>query len=57
MSNSNINSKNYCTKCLSVLGDSMVKDVEGNLFCDESCRRDYYYENRREMDSILSEFR
>jgi len=54
--NVNIVSKKYCSKCLSVLGDDRVVDGDGNEFCDSSCRRDYYYENRREMDSILSEF-
>lgn len=55
--NINVGSKNYCSKCLGVLGDDRVKDVENNWFCNCSCRRDYDYENRREMDSILSEFR
>jgi len=55
--NINVGSKNYCSECLGVLGDDRVKDVDNNWFCSCSCRRDYHYENRREMDSILSEFR
>lgn len=54
--NVNVSSKKYCSKCLSLLGEDRVVDGEGNEFCCWECRRDYYYENRREMDSILSEF-
>jgi len=55
--NSNENSINYCSKCLSVLGDDMVKDVEGNEFCDCECRHEYWREIRLDMDDLVSEFR
>lgn len=53
-----VNKTGYCSKCLRELDMSdkdIVKDAEGNLFCDSSCRRDYHYENYREMDSLMRE--
>lgn len=53
------NNQKYCSKCLSELDSdkgNRVIDVEDNEFCCWECRKDYYYEIRREMDSILSEF-
>lgn len=50
------NNTGYCSKCLSVLGENRVIDSEGNEFCDMDCRKEYYYEIRREMDSRLNEW-
>jgi len=52
-----VRSKNYCSKCLGVLGDDMVKDAEGNEFCCSICRREFYLEIRQDMDDIMSEFK
>jgi hypothetical protein len=54
--NINGNSDKYCSKCLSVLGDNKVKDGEGNWFCDEICRNQFWTENRKERDTILREW-
>lgn len=50
-------SKNYCSKCLSVLGNEMVIDGENNVFCDDFCKREYWLELRQDMDDLISEFR
>ena len=50
----------YCAKCLKILDSNdkdIVKDVEGNEFCCRECRKYYYMEIRKEMDSMLEEWR
>jgi len=46
----------YCSKCLSLLGDVRVRDNERNEFCSESCRREYWSENRKLLEEIMGKF-
>jgi len=51
----------YCAKCLKILdkGESknVIKDAEGNEFCDNFCKIDYWRENRLEIDDRLREWK
>jgi len=43
----------YCAKCLKILdnGDkNIVKDVEGNEFCDRECKVDFYLEIKQDTE-------
>lgn len=57
--NTCVNKVSYCSKCLRLLDNSndIVRDYEGNLFCDSDCRADFWRENKKEMDSILENIR
>ena len=50
------NSIKHCSKCLSVLGDKVVRDSVGRKFCSVGCRRDFYAEIRKEMDCRYKEW-
>lgn len=54
--NINTYNKKYCSKCLSVLGEDRVKDSEGNEFCCESCRVDFWRDVRKEFEQIMGRF-
>lgn len=45
-----------CYKCFSPLGDNRVKDHNGNEYCCEFCRREFYAENRKEMDARYNDW-
>ena len=50
----------FCAKCLKELDNDdrdVVKDVDGNEFCDRECRKDFYLECRQDMDDIMSDLR
>jgi len=58
--NDSNNTNTYCAKCLRLLDDEdrdIVKDIEGNEFCDRECRKDFYLECRQDMDDIMSDLR
>ena len=58
--NTYINKSKYCTKCLRELDMNdrdIVKDAEGNLFCDFECKQSYWREVNKELDCCLSEWR
>lgn len=46
----------YCAKCLSILSDKIVRDYQGREFCSNGCRKDWYAENRKEMNCIYNEW-
>ena len=52
------NTKVYCSKCCSDISNrkSVVKDHEGNVFCDRWCRKDWFQEERKERDCRISEW-
>lgn len=52
-----VNKSGYCSKCLRELDDDRVIDHEGNEFCDFECKRDFWLEHRREMESICKDHR
>lgn len=52
-----VSKKKYCSKCLSVLGDEVMKDHEDNEFCNWECKKDFYLEKRQDMDDILSNYK
>ena len=56
----NLKNNTYCAKCLKELDSEdsdVVRDVEGNFFCDRFCLNDYWMENRREIDDRLREWK
>ncbi len=50
--NINASCKKYCSKCLSLLGENVVFDHEGNVFCDFECKKNFYLEIRSDIDDI-----
>lgn len=46
----------YCSKCLEILGENKVIDVEGNEFCDNQCRREYWLEINQHMYDLKDDF-
>ena len=48
----------YCEKCLTKLdkNKNYITDHNGNVFCDEECRSDFYLEIKREMDSRYNQW-
>lgn len=48
--NINDNVKQYCAKCLSVVGSRVVIDVAGRKYCSVSCRKDWWAENRKDAE-------
>lgn len=45
----------YCAKCGARFSDGCgIRDSCGNIFCCKDCRREFHYENRREMDDRLN---
>lgn len=51
-------SKNkYCAKCgKSIKDDGVgVKDIAGNMFCDNECKREYWLEIRQDWDDVYRE--
>lgn len=47
----------YCAKCgTRIVRGRGVKDHCDNEFCGKECRKDYHYENKREMDARCREF-
>lgn len=52
-----IHTKKYCSKCLTVLGDSVVRDINNNEFCSFECKKNYWAEMRSDLDDIMSNFK
>lgn len=51
----NANIIKYCYKCLSKLVDgdrNIVRDHNGNLYCDAECRRNNYTEVNQDRDDM-----
>ena len=49
----------YCSKDgrrIDLAKDDYIVDSEGNIFCDVDCRREFWMENRRELDCRVTEF-
>lgn len=44
----------YCAKCLSVLGESVVRDIEGQYFCSKFCRSEWWAEERCRDDELYN---
>jgi len=44
----------YCAKCLSVLGDKVVKDILGQEFCNKFCRSEWWAEDRKEAMQVYN---
>lgn len=54
------NNNTYCAKCCTNLSrvavEKIVRDIDGNEFCGRDCRREWFAENRKEMDCRYGEF-
>ena len=50
------NNNTYCSNCLKLLNDNkdMVKDIEGNEFCDKICRSYFLKENLKLLIEVIS---
>ena len=50
------NNNTYCSNCLKLLNDNkdMVKDIEGNEFCDKICRSYFLKENLKLLMEVIS---
>jgi hypothetical protein len=60
LQNNNIilgNKSGYCSKCLRELDGDRVVDHEGNEFCDNYCKIDFWREHRKEIESLVKELR
>jgi len=47
----------FCAKCLKELDSEdrdVVKDIENNLFCGRDCRQDYWRENYKLIEEVMS---
>jgi len=56
--NNNISDNNtyFCAKCLRLLDSEdsdVVKDIEGNLFCDRWCKSDFLRENYKLIEEVI----
>jgi len=52
----NNNNNTYCSNCLKLLDNNkdVVKDIEGNEFCDKICRSYFLKENLKLLIEVIS---
>ena len=51
----NNNNNIYCVKCGKHLKNDVVKDILGNLFCDNECKREFWLELQQDNDDVFRE--